>query len=199
MALQKDNPNTRCFAAKHLKGNRKGWVAHNRTESSVLIVSLPPCRPFLTVLFYPYRALLILWRWMPRDKHWWVQGTGHQTSSFNHWKYCGVDWYTPSHQHEISMRSAWSHVAARISKLPLYWGALQLFINPTDATSVQEHREALERVQYAWTFDTIWPRNAWSFTHMWLMFLYVTWKLLTVMSSPFWSIQLWPRVPSESW
>lgn len=24
MALQKDNPNTRCFAAKHLKGNRKG-------------------------------------------------------------------------------------------------------------------------------------------------------------------------------
>lgn len=62
MALQKDNPNTQCFAAKLLKGNRKGWVAHNRRESSILIVFLLPCRPFLTVLFYPYRALLILWR-----------------------------------------------------------------------------------------------------------------------------------------
>lgn len=56
--------------------------------------------------------------------------------------------------------SAWSPVEACISKLPLYWGALQLFINPADATSVQEHREALQRVQYAWTFDIIWPRNA---------------------------------------
>lgn len=106
MALQKDNPNTRCFAAKHLKGNRKGWVAHNRTESSVLIVSLPPCRPFLTVLFYPYRALLILWRWMPRDKHWWVQGTRHHPLTIgNTVALIGI-------LQVISMRSAWDQHGA---------------------------------------------------------------------------------------
>lgn len=33
MDLQKDNPNTQYFAAKDLKGQRKGCVAHHRRES----------------------------------------------------------------------------------------------------------------------------------------------------------------------